>query len=274
MHLAFLNGSPIQNLHPLWKTWTSQSHWLNQQVNFKPRWENPLIVPDPHAVLLYFYSTCMNTGSTSLFMKKVLTQAFLCGICKFNCALKGSFRVLFPPQSQDLQERWIGNSKLSLGVNVSVDYCLSLCVVSVINWCLVRDVPCRHPKIHLLLSTIVSCRRPRVQKMGIGLLKNFNWILVYKCGDKCVQPPDHHLKMFVLVTLIHWFKIKHNNFLWFWISLLLHYQILAKLRVHGFRHEFMHEKLWIHSVINWWTISHSHGFRDFKPDFIMAHHIN
>lgn len=147
-------------------------------------------------------------------------------------------------------------------------------VVSVINWRLVRGVPCLCPEIHLLLSTIVSCGRllPHVQKMGNCLLNNCNWILVYKCGDKCVQPPDHHLKMFMLVTFIHWFKIKHNTFLWFWISLLLHYIILAKLRVHRFMHfhACIHEKSWIHSVINWWTISHSHGFRNFKPDFMMA----
>lgn len=215
----------------------------------------------------------MNTVNTSFSLHSGLSVWTL----RVQLCLQGLFLGTLPPTVQRLASKV--NWQLQLVcecVNVSVDGYLSLCVVSVINWRLVRGVACLCPKMHLLLSTIVCCGRllPRVQKMGICLLNNCNWILVYKCGDKCVQPPDHHLKMFMLVTLIHWFKIKHKTFLWFWISSLLHYQILAKLRVHRFMHKFMYEKSRIHSVINWWTISHSHGFRNFKPDFMMAHHIN
>ncbi len=49
------------------------------------------------------------------------------------------------PRSKDMQVRLIGDSKSPVGVNVSVNGCLSLYVSPVMNWRLVQDVPCPCP---------------------------------------------------------------------------------------------------------------------------------
>merc|ERR1712035_272647 len=52
----------------------------------------------------------------------------------------------FLPQSKDMHVRLIGNSKLSVGVNVRLNGCSSLCVGPAINWRLVQGVPRLRPK--------------------------------------------------------------------------------------------------------------------------------
>ncbi len=53
----------------------------------------------------------------------------------------------FLPQSKDMQFRLIGDSKLPVGVNVSVNGCLSLYVSPAVNWRLVQGVPHPHPML-------------------------------------------------------------------------------------------------------------------------------
>ncbi len=47
----------------------------------------------------------------------------------------------FLPQSEDMQVRLISDSKLPVGVNVSVDCCVSLYVSPEMNWKLVHGDP-------------------------------------------------------------------------------------------------------------------------------------
>jgi len=68
--------------------------------------------------------------------------ALLCGVCMFSPCQRG-----FPPGAPASSHspktcRLIGDSKLSVGVNVSVNGCLSLCVSPVIVWWPVQ-VSCR-----------------------------------------------------------------------------------------------------------------------------------
>ena len=80
-------------------------------------------------------------------MFRVRVRMFLCGICMFSLYLFG-FSPGTPASSQILKNqnwgRLIGHSKLSIGVNVSMDGCLSLYVSPAMNWQLVQGVPCLH----------------------------------------------------------------------------------------------------------------------------------
>ena len=70
---------------------------------------------------------------------------------EFACSPRvrvGFLRVLrFPPQSKDMQVRLTGDSKLTVGVNVSVNGCLCLCVSPVMTWRLVQGVPRLSPVV-------------------------------------------------------------------------------------------------------------------------------
>ena len=50
------------------------------------------------------------------------------------CACVGSLWVVLPPTVQKHANSWLGHFKLPVGVNVSVDECLSPNVNPVINW--------------------------------------------------------------------------------------------------------------------------------------------
>lgn len=73
----------------------------------------------------------------------------------FTCSLSacvGSRYSSFLPQPKGMHVGLIGNSELSVGVNVSLNYCLSLCVSPVIDWGVSYDMwdriqPCRDPEV-------------------------------------------------------------------------------------------------------------------------------
>lgn len=65
-----------------------------------------------------------------------LNPAFLCQVCMFSLCLH-----VFPvsptaisPTTQPTQVMLIGDSKLPVGVNVSVNGCLFLCISPAMNW--------------------------------------------------------------------------------------------------------------------------------------------
>ena len=68
---------------------------------------------------------------------------FLCGVCMFSPCRRGFSLGTFLPQSKHMQNgTWLnGYSKLTIGVTVSVNGCLSLCVGPVIDWWPVQGVP-------------------------------------------------------------------------------------------------------------------------------------
>ncbi len=66
----------------------------------------------------------------------------------------------FLPQSQDMQVRLIGDSKLPVGVNVSVNGCLSLYVSPVRNWQLVQGEPRPCPMSAGIGSSAPASPRP------------------------------------------------------------------------------------------------------------------
>ena len=73
--------------------------------------------------------------------------ALLCGVCMFSPCQRG-----FPPGAPASSHspktcRLIGDSKLPVGVNVSVNGCLSLCVSPVIVWRPVQGVPRLSPSV-------------------------------------------------------------------------------------------------------------------------------
>ena len=77
--------------------------------------------------------------------------ALLCGVCMFSPCQRG-FSPGTPasshsPKTCRLGTRLIDNSKLSVGVNVSVNGCLSLCVSPAIVWRPVQGVPCLSPDV-------------------------------------------------------------------------------------------------------------------------------
>ena len=77
--------------------------------------------------------------------------ALLCGVCMFSPCQRG-FSPGTPasshsPKTCRLGTRLIGDSKLSVGVNVSVNGCLSLCVSPAIVWRPVQGVPCLSPDV-------------------------------------------------------------------------------------------------------------------------------
>ncbi len=64
-----------------------------------------------------------------------------CGVCMFSLCLHGTPASSHSPKTC----RLIGDSKLPIGVNVSVSGCLSLYVGPVTDWRPVQGVPCRSP---------------------------------------------------------------------------------------------------------------------------------
>ena len=72
----------------------------------------------------------------------------------------------FLSQSKDMQVRFIVDSKLPVGVNVSVNGCLSLCVSPVIVWRPVHGVPRLRP---------MSAVDNGWKHIGIGVWITFNW---------------------------------------------------------------------------------------------------
>merc|ERR1711980_625 len=77
--------------------------------------------------------------------------ALLCGVCMFSPCQRG-FSPGTPasshsPKTCNLGTRLIDYSKLSIGVNVSVNGCLSLCVSPAIVWRPVQGVPCLSPNV-------------------------------------------------------------------------------------------------------------------------------
>jgi len=72
---------------------------------------------------------------------------FLCGDCMFSPCMRGSGYYDFLPQPRNMYVRLIGDSKMTSGVSVNVDGCLSrlsLCG-PVMAWRPVRGVPCHSP---------------------------------------------------------------------------------------------------------------------------------
>ena len=89
------------------------------------------------------------------------TGAFLCGVCMFSPCSRG-----FPPGTPVSSHspktctegiRLIGDSKLALGVNVSVSGCLSLCVA--LRW--IGDLPRAYPASHPMSAGICASFPPR-----------------------------------------------------------------------------------------------------------------
>jgi len=66
---------------------------------------------------------------------------------EFACSPRVSVASSHSPKTCRLGTRLIGNSKLSVGVNVSVNGCLSLCVSPAIVWRPVQGVPCLSPDV-------------------------------------------------------------------------------------------------------------------------------
>ena len=74
------------------------------------------------------------------------SETFLCGVCMFSPCPRGFTPVLrFPPTVKKHVNWGLVPLKLPIGVNVSVDGCLSLYVSPVMNWRLVQGVPCLRP---------------------------------------------------------------------------------------------------------------------------------
>ena len=93
----------------------------------------------------------------------------------------GSFWVLWLPPTIEKNVYWgvrlIGHSKFSVGVNVSVDGCLSLYVSPGMNWWLVQDVPYLYPMM-------LEPPTPR------GLTPKL-WILITACVVIVTIPKNH-----------------------------------------------------------------------------------
>ena len=81
----------------------------------------------------------------SRFKSRLGRGIFLCGVCMFSPCKRG-FSPGTPasshsPKTCKMGTRLIGYSKLTIGVTVSVNGCLSLCVGPVIDWRPVQGVP-------------------------------------------------------------------------------------------------------------------------------------
>ena len=92
-------------------------------------------------------------------------RTFLCRVCMFS---SGPRRFGFLPQSKDMQHnRLTDDSKLPVGVNMSVSGCLSLCVSPEMNWRLVQGVPRLSPRVGWdRLQPPATLMDKRLQKMN------------------------------------------------------------------------------------------------------------
>lgn len=98
---------------------------------------------------LWFHDDYLRDGTLvqwlalSLHSKKVL--GFLCGVCIFSLCLRGfstgTVTSSHSSKTCKLGLRYIGPSKSTLAVNVSVDGCLSVYVSPAMNRGLVQGVP-------------------------------------------------------------------------------------------------------------------------------------
>ena len=92
--------------------------------------------------------------------------AFLCGVCMFSSCQRG-FSPGAPASSHSPKTcRLIGDSKLSVGVNVSVNGCLSLCVSPEMNWRLVQGVPHPSPNVSWDRLQPPPCDLSRISRYG------------------------------------------------------------------------------------------------------------
>jgi len=90
------------------------------------------------------------------------------GVCMFSPCQCG-FSPGAPASSHSPKTcRLIGDSKLSISVNVSVNGCLSLCVSPVIVWRPVQGVPCLSPNVSWLQARFSCC--------------SFVVVFCYSCG--------------------------------------------------------------------------------------------
>jgi len=114
---------------------------------------------DFYLFIYFFCCRCFRLGGTVVWWlalsphsKRVAGSipgvgALPCGVCMFSLCQRG-----FPPGAPASSHspktcRLIGDSKLSVGVNVSVNGCLSLCVSPVIVWWPVQGEPCLSPSV-------------------------------------------------------------------------------------------------------------------------------
>ena len=133
--------------------------------------------------------------------------AFLCGVCMFSpckCGYSGFFTL-----PKNMHVRFIYDSKLSLGVSVSMDGCLSRSSVCgpAMDWRPVQVVPCLSPN-----DSRVKLQRPWVGLSGYrkwmdAFLYKFpsKWQLVYKNMETSGQPvvfflPNRQIFLFYGMT--------------------------------------------------------------------------